>query len=264
MALLVTITGSTGCAHTLKETAKETVKEAAPAAIAASVKETEKPQTRDRIAEVLKDRDIRDGVAGLSASVVDGALDSMSQEQRAAHLNAIADGLVTSVAAALARSWRAQLGPEFSRSMAAAVDSSVNRALDANTEQRASAIAEAVATGTVKGFGRAMSDDSGKLNPELVAAFGDLARGMTHEVAFGFRDAVADARLQHDRGAPPQGDVLGLVGKAADTSFWALPLVFWGALALGFGVAVAIGWMIFELIRLRRVSSELRLQARGV
>ena len=64
-----------GCAATVREAAKD----AGPAAVESSVKTAHDPATRNQIADVLSDPEIRGGTAKFSQAVADGVLNSFTE-----------------------------------------------------------------------------------------------------------------------------------------------------------------------------------------
>jgi len=221
---LLCLGGANGCAATVKQAAKD----AAPAAVEGAVEEAKQPDTRNDIATILADPEIRSATSSLSAAFVAGALDGLSDEQRSAELRRLTDGMVRTMGAAAARSLRDDLVPQLSKSLADVVDRTLEQALNEHTEQRLEAMTAAVARGMAKGM-----VDSG--------ALGQLAREVTQQAAFGVDDAVRAAERRES--GEPEPQVLAALGTLSEWTR-ALPLLILGGLALTLlGCIAALVWL---------------------
>ena len=224
LVALLCLTGANGCAATVKQAAKD----AAPAAVEGAVEEAKQPDTRNDIATVLSDPQIRAATTSLSAAFVAGALDGLSDEQRRAELRRLTDDVVRGVGLAAAKSMRNDIVPLLSKSLADVVDRTLEQALNEHTEQRLEALTAAVARGMAKGL-----VDSGALS--------QIAREVTHQAAFGLDDAVRSAEQR--RSGEPEPQVLAALGTL---SGWTqtLPLLILGGLALTLlGCIAALVWL---------------------
>jgi hypothetical protein len=224
VAGLLCLTGANGCAATVKQAAKD----AAPAAVEGAVEEAKQPDTRNDIATVLADPEIRAATSSLSAAFVAGALDGLSDEQRSAEVRRLTDNVVRGVGLAAARSLRDDIGPLLSKSLADVVDRTLEQALNEHTEQRLEALTAAVARGMAKGL-----VDSGALS--------QIAREVTHQAAFGLDDAVRSAEQRQS--GEPEPQVLAALGTLSDWT-QTLPLLILGGLALTLlGCIAALVWL---------------------
>jgi hypothetical protein len=236
-----------GCAETIRQTAKE----AAPAAVEGGVKEAHDPTTRERVAEVLADPEIRGAAAELSQSVADGVMNSLTEEERIDRIAHMTDALVERAGSAFARSLQKDIAPQ----VAAMVADAVERSFDENAEQRAQAMARSVVRGSFQGAGEALTDGSGRPSPELRAAMGELAREMTHDAALGFQDAVRESTEARKTGPKQDGQVLAVAGRATDLVLGGVSSAWWALIA--FGVALVAGFCI-ALFRIRSQREENR------
>lgn len=233
-----------GCAETVQQTAKS----AAPAAIEGAVEEAREPDTRNDIAVVLSDPEIRSAASALAASIAAGALDGVSSEERAQQLGRMTDTLVRHLGSALARSLRDDVGPQLSASVAEALDRSIARALDAETEQRVEALMQAATRGAVRGAGESLLDSEGRLSPAWGQALGQLARGVSREAAFGVDDAIQRA----DGDDAPALAALGTLSTLTQL----LPLLAGAALvAVVLLCALPLAWALWRLRQVRRESA---------
>lgn len=243
---------SWGCGGAIKQAAQE----ATPAAVEEAADEAQDPETRNNIAQLMADPQIRDATAGLSEAVVGGALVGLSDAERAAQLQRVTDAFVATVGAAVARSLRNDVGPQLSATFSEAVDRSLARALDAETEARVSAMALAVTRGAMQGFGELVVDPTtGRASPFLSHMMGQFAREMARQGAFGFDEAVREAERGHaDADGRLDGGVLAAAGRMSDWAI-ALPPLLIGALAfLALGGAVLLGLALWRLQHHRRMS----------
>ncbi|HKO91466.1 MAG TPA: hypothetical protein VJU61_09960 [Polyangiaceae bacterium] len=258
------LTGLSGCAATVQQAAKE----ATPAAVEGAIEGAKQPDTRNDIATILADPEIRAATSSLSAAFVAGALDGLSDEQRA-ELRRLTDAVVRGMGAAAAKALRDDIGPQLSKTLADAVDRSLEQTLNEHTEQRLQAMTAAVARGMAQGLGESLFDSSGRPGPEWSRAIGLIARDITHQAAFGIDDAVRSAE-SGDSGEP-EPQVLAALGTVAS---WTrtLPMLILGGLTLALlGCIAALAWLAARLQHYKRESlareqvvrerSELRLPA---
>jgi predicted DNA repair protein MutK len=240
--------GAGGCAETIQKTAKS----AAPAAVEGAAEEAQQPDTRRDIATVLSDPEIRSASSSLSAAILAGALDGLTDEERTQQLRRLTDAMVRTMGASMARSMRDDIGPQLSKSLADAVNQSLEQALDADMERRLEAMTLAITRGMLKGAGEALVDPSGQPSPVWGHLLGRIARDATHEAAFGLDDAVRRAE-QNDGGEPP-APVLAALGTVA-TLTRALPFLIAGGLLLSLLLgAVPVAWLIVRLRHHKRQS----------
>ena len=113
---------------------------------------------RKAAATILADPEIRSAASSLSAAVLAGALDGLTDEQRSAELRRLTDAVVRSMGAAAARSLRDDIAPQLSKVLADTVDRSLEQVLNEHTEQRLEALTAAVARGTARGLRESLLD----------------------------------------------------------------------------------------------------------
>jgi len=149
MLAFACLSGANGCAGTVQQA----VKEATPAAVEGAIEGAKQPDTRNDIAAILADPEIRTATSSLSAAFVAGALDGLSDEQRSAELRRLTDAVVRSMGAAGAKALRDDIGPQLSKTLADAVDGALEQTLNEQTERRLEALTAAVARGMAQGLG---------------------------------------------------------------------------------------------------------------
>jgi len=220
LALLGTVSG---CASTVKQAAKE----AAPTAVHASVREVHEPETRERLADVLADPNIRTSTSELSRSVADGVLDALTEKQRVEQGMAAGDAFVEHMNRSLARSFERDLSP---------------------------AIAKLVATTFERSFEQLKAE-----GPAMKDAIGIAAREAGRQAALGFQDAVMQSEARQRRGEGQPGQVLASVGRASDAvlrTSWVLVGAALAALVLA--VAGGATWLVVRLRHERNLNQDLR------
>jgi hypothetical protein len=240
-----------GCGSAVKQAARE----AAPAAVKESVEQAQKPETRADIAEILADPRIRAAASELSEAVVEGVLNGITDEERTRRLQGLTDALMSHVASSLARSMQRELGPALAQTFADTIDQSMQRVLSAENEQRLQAMATTVARSALQGMSAALLDDQGRPVPVVRQALGQVVQEAGYQAAFGFEQAVNDARQDRGPASPSDGSVLATLGRVSDWSR-AVPVLVVGGLLLMLLVASSLlGW---ALLRLRRLSNTAR------
>jgi hypothetical protein len=248
LTCLVTLLGA-GCAGTVKQAAKD----AAPAALEGAVDEAQDPETRNNIAQILADPQIRAATADMAEAVIDGALRGVTDQEQSARLERVTNLFVTQVGSALATSLQRDIGPALASTFANAVEGSLAGALDGDTEERLQALAVAVSRGTLHGVGESMLDMNGQPSPALSYVMGQFARDITREAAFGFQDAVT-LSVQRDADGHTRGDVLATVGRLSDLLRLGPILLVGGLLLLLALGAAGLLWALLSLRRQRRLS----------
>lgn len=242
----LTAAASLGCAGTVQEAAKS----AAPAAVEGAVEEAQDPDTRDDIARILADPEIRAASGALTAAIVAGAFDGLTDEERVAELRRMTDGMVRSMGASVARSLRDDVGPQLSEAIAQAVDRSIERALDADTERRLEVMTQAAARGLMKGMGEALVDPNGQPSPAWGTLVGQVARDVTRQAAYGLDDAVD--RAEQNDGSEPPARVLAALGTLTSLTQLLPWLLLGGMLAFLVLCVLPVAWLLLRQRRLER------------
>jgi hypothetical protein len=221
--LLLTAGLGLGCASTVQKAAET----AAPRAVNASVKEVHRPATRERVAEVLADPEIRASTASLAQAATDGVLNAMMEEQRIDRAAAAGEAFIERMNRAFAQSLEHDFSPAMARLAAASFETTAEQAKGAE--------------------------------PALKAAIGAVAREAGRQAALGFQDAVIESEARRRRGEAPPGDVLASVGRTSDALRHSASLVTWvvvGAVVLA--VASGLTWLGVRLRQERTLNRDLR------
>src|SRR5690606_9608872 len=93
---------------------KQAAEPAAPAAVEGAVEEAKDPTTRDAVAEILADEDIRASTAELSSAVAQGVVRGVETDVAVEQMQRITDAVVARVGAALAQSLERDIAPRMS------------------------------------------------------------------------------------------------------------------------------------------------------
>lgn len=249
--MLLLLCGGAGCGSAVKQAARE----AAPAAVKESVEQAQKPETRADIAEILADPRIRMAASELSEAVVEGVLNGLTDEERTRRLQALTDALMSRVASSLARSMQSELGPALAQTVAATVDQAMQRMLSVENEQRMQAMATALARSAVQGMSAALVDEQGRPVPMVRQALGQVVQEAGYQAAFGFEQAVHDARYDRGPASPSDGSVLATLGRVSDWSRAVPVLVVGGLVVLLLLASSLLGWVLLRLRRLSRATA---------
>jgi hypothetical protein len=242
LLLLGGLTLGTGCAETVEKAAKT----AGPVAVESSVKGANEPATRDRIAQVLSDPEIRSAMARFTQSAADGVLNSVTEKERSARAEAASDAFVEHMSQTLARS----LDRDFAPAVSKLVAESLRQSLDADAEARIEQVARAAARGSAEGLADGVQSAAAQSGPALDGFVQKVARTAGREAALGFQDAVAASVAKEKAGSAPSGDVLAAAGRAGDSLLTAFRLAGWLLVIAVVFIAVAgIAWSIRHLAR---------------
>ena len=242
LAVASSLVLASGCAATVRKAARN----AAPAAVDGSVEAARDPATRDVIAQVLADPEIRGATAAMSQAVTDGVLNSITEKKRLARAEAASDAFVEHMSKSLATSLRRDLSP----AVASLVADSVEQSLDARVEARLEAMARAVARGSMAGVADGYKTQLDAASPALDGLVKQVARTAGREATLGFQDAVAASTAQQKAGTAAPGDVLAAAGRASDSLLVAFRFAGW--LLVVAVVFIATTGIVWSIRRLRR------------
>ncbi len=242
-----------GCSHTVGQIVGEAAAHATPAVIDASVDALHEPAMRQQLLEIIQSSEVQRAVQLLMARLLDGTLDALTGEARAARLAQLADRLAASMAEAVGRTLHAQLAPEITAAVAQGVTAALQSATTPENEARIGALV----TLTVE---RAVATLASQLRPTLRVvlredvgpalrdalndkatqdALAQAMRGLTRQAVLGMQDGLAEiaARQKAPEGAPSLLEQLQAL--AADGSH----LARWAALVLAALVAGLLVWL---------------------
>jgi hypothetical protein len=214
---------ASGCGSTVRQATKE----ATPAAVQASVQEVHKPGTREKVAEVLADPEIRASTATLSQAVADGVLNAFTEKERVDRALAAGDAFLLHMNRSFARSLEQDLSP-------------------------------AVATLAATSVRRTLEELKGD-QPALKQAIGEAAREAGRQAALGFQDAVVQADTRQRRGEARPGEVLASVGRASDAVLHTTSILLWALCAtVLLAVAAGMTWLGVRLRHERSLNRDLQ------
>lgn len=243
-----------GCASAAKQVAKT----AAPAAVEGAVEKASEPSTRDAVAEILEDPDIRSSTTQLSEAVATGLTRAVKKEVPMAQVQRLTDTVVSSAGASMADSLERDLAPRLSFVIGQVVDESFERALSEQSQARLQALVATTTRATLAGAHDAFSQIPGDDQDPLSSPAAHLTRNAWFSLGYngaqGFERAVGDAHRQHQEDGQPS--VLALLGAVASLAN-ALPVLLLTVVGmLVFGLTVALVWALVALRRERRWAYE--------
>ncbi len=207
-----------GCSHTVGQIVGDAAAHAAPAVIDASVDALDEPATRRQILDIIQSPEVQRAVQLLMARLLDGTLDALTGDARAARLAQLADRLAASMAEAVGRALHAQLAPELAAAVAQSVTAALQTATNPENEARIGALVAvrversvSALTSQLRPTLRAVLRED--VGPALRDALEDKAtqdalaramRGLTRQAVLGMQDGLAEvaARQQAGQNAP--------------------------------------------------------------
>jgi hypothetical protein len=243
-----------GCAAAVKQAAES----AAPAAVEGAVEEAKEPSTRDALAEILEDPDIRASSAELSESVAQGFARGVEEEVPVAQMQRVTDALVASAAASIAKSLERDIAPRLSSMVERVIDESFEHALNEQSEQRLRAVVATVTRATIAGANEAFAQvalaEDDPLNTPSARLTRNAWQSLGYNGAHGFERAVREAQLQQMEDNQPS--LLATLGTVANwTRFVPMILLAAGGLSM-LALVVALTWALVLLKRERRRTLE--------
>ncbi|WP_434419102.1 hypothetical protein [Nannocystis pusilla] len=204
-----------------------------PAALDESVGFFEDPESQRRIERLMLDPQVQNAARELSKTLVDGVVESMTDDARQAELRRASTRYIEAVSAAAARSLRSDLGPAAAEAARHAVARVLDVGLSPETRQDMRALAQSLTQATVDGLmqaaGRGLRHDLGpalraviedELGPglrtviardlapslrrvladELTPALALVAREVTHQIVIGGHDGLQELRFRERAG----------------------------------------------------------------
>ncbi|HEY2407542.1 MAG TPA: hypothetical protein VGI10_16150 [Polyangiaceae bacterium] len=235
------------CAESVRDAART----ATPAAVRGSLEGLHDPQSRQLLAEFLRDPEIREASAELARSIADGALAGLTDLEGDRKMQAATDVFVDRFGAAVAKSLHSQIGPELSAIVVRSVNDSLQAAFSPDNQKLARQFASGLAPAPQRGGDAGNPAD--KTDPQRDTPAERFARSLARSAALGVQDAVHQSVQKEDVGNKQSGDILAFAGKSADHGvrlLWVL------GVSAGVFALVAIGAILWALSRTRRYRLE--------
>ncbi|PCC69125.1 hypothetical protein SAMN02745121_05773 [Nannocystis exedens] len=260
-----------------------------PAALDEGVGFFENPESQRRIERLMLDPQVQHAARELSKTLVDGVVESMTDDARQAELRQASARYIEAVSAAAARSLRSDLGPAAAEAARSAVQQVLGAGLSPETRQDMRALAQSLTQSTVDGLmesaGRGLRHQVGpalraviedELGPslrtmiardvapglrraladELTPAFGLVAREVTHQIIIGGHDGLEELRFR-ERADAFQADFWTRLEALLHRGMQLSTIIAWAL-----GVVVLVLAILFgRAILLRRRLDEERLRS---
>lgn len=144
-ALLVSLLAGPGCAHN----AEKIVRKTTPAMIEESLGSLSDPDNQEMIRRLVDKIEVREAMAELAEVITQGVLDGLSDEERAAKLEAISEHFVSRLLEAVGEGIREQITPAARELISRSVADAVDEALGPRSRERAQAMAAGIARDAV-------------------------------------------------------------------------------------------------------------------
>lgn len=209
---------TTGCAGTVEDLARQTT----PAVVDGAIQGVADPRNQRQLAYNLQQDAIEEAVKRATAGMLDGTMETLSEEQRQAQLKAL----------------MAEVQKATNQMIASSLDSALSSMLSEKTEKRIRAMLVGIVTDMIVTVSKTAKAE---LTPtdEGVEAMGLAARKMTKQVTLGFQDAIDETHTLKERGELPKGhgSVLWAAGEVAESGN-----------ALVYGLGAAIGVLTLALV----------------
>ncbi|WAS92353.1 hypothetical protein [Nannocystis punicea] len=262
-------------------TAEGVVRSSVPAALDESVGFLEDPQSQERIQKLLADPQIQAAGRELTASLVEGALDGLTDEERQAALRKATARFVDTIARAAGTSLKEQISP----ALASTVQQTLDSALSPKTRREASAMVDELTRTTVvaltQSAGKGLKEDLGPalrsvleqdLGPglkklvradlapalrdavrdELVPVVGIVSREASKQLVLGAADALAELEVRRDLGQYEES----LWSRLDHTLHKGIQISQVIAWVLGLALAIVIGLVVRATVLRRRIEAD--------
>ncbi|MBL9099891.1 MAG: hypothetical protein JNL82_02980 [Myxococcales bacterium] len=247
-----------------------------PAGLNETLKALNDPENQELLRRLVDLPDIQKAAHDLSEAITSGALDELTDEQRAARLRQLTDDFVRQIAGSVARELDSKISPSLTRAVEDIVGGAVGAALSPANRQQARSFVDAITRTTIATFGEStgkiLRDDLGPalqhvlehnlgpaldhliaerivpalkraLDDEMVPAVGRLSREVTRQAVLGAHDAFVELQVDQKLGGLDDDfwarldKVMNQGQKAGELAVWLLVLVI---VALGVWLARSI------------------------
>lgn len=255
--LLISALALGGCAHQAGSLAGAMAEEVPEPLINESLRTLADEDTQHLIGQVLGMPEIQGATRDLISNVTDGALDALSDEERAARLAELSSAFVTQVSMTLADVLEREVAPAMMRTMSRALDASLNRILSDETTDRMAAAVANLATESTAALAIAVREE---LAPAMRAALEDPAvqemiagttRTMSRGMVLGVQDAFEE--IEARRGPEQTNTILTRLQQAAGPGYDILQVAL---VALLIGLLVLLGLLLRAIARSREHAAE--------
>lgn len=266
--------------------AEKLVRRTIPAGINETLKSLNDPENRALMKRLVDLPEVQKAAHDLAEAITGGALDGLTDEQRAARLRQLTDQFVQQISTSVARDLDAHISPSLTRAVEDIVGGAVGAALSPENRQHAKLFVDTLTRTTIATFGQStgkiLRDDlgpamqhvieqnlgpalehlieerlvpslRGALDQEFVPAAGRLTREVTRQAVLGAHDALVELEVDKKLvGIDARLDKLFNQGQqAGQTAIWILVLVI---VALGIWLARSI--FVRRSLEQERASSE--------
>ena len=254
--------GAFGCASTARDITRAT----APAAIAGTLEGLTDRNNQRMMRELLDGPEMRRAARGFAAEVVDASLDTLTEPERVARIEAMAERYLGSMTQVMMRSMaqgmRRELTPALAGMVRATVASAMREALSEGYQRDLERVTAGLTRAAVRSASEGMAEGLTRdLGPALqrtltdegtVRALGASSRALARELVLGSNDALAQIQRDQERGrAPPS--LLSRITKLSDSGMQIAQWVAIGGVVLSIALAM---WVARLLIRARRAQVE--------
>lgn len=189
VAVIATILGSqAACAAMTRNLASEGMTSAVGGAVEGGAEALSSSAVQRDLSQLLSDRELQAAVAGMTGSLVGGAVDPLTEGERAARLRVFAASFIDALGRASARVLERDLSPAMAAAAAAAVDGVMTRALAEGHQEEVGELTRRLIRATAEGMAAGLRED---LYPAMGATFGsDGFAGAMGLVGFEFSRGV--------------------------------------------------------------------------
>ncbi|MEZ4410485.1 MAG: hypothetical protein R3A52_28995 [Polyangiales bacterium] len=254
--------GAFGCASTARDITRAT----APAAIAGTLEGLTDRDNQRMMRELLASPEMRRAARDFAGQVVDASLDTLTEPERVARVEAMTQRYMTSMTRVMMREMaagmRRDLTPALAGMVRATVASAMREALSEGYQRDLERVTAGLTRAAVDSASRGMAEGLTRdLGPALqrtltdentVRALGASSRTLAREMVLGSNDALAQIQRAQERGqAPPS--LLSRITKLSDSGIQIAQWVAIGGVVLSIALAM---WVARLLIRSRRAQVE--------
>jgi hypothetical protein len=251
----------TGASCTPSSITRDVARAAPPAVVNSTLRSLGESDNQRMVLELLRSPEMREATRLLTSQIADGALDSLSEPERAARvegmLNEYIASLTGSISRSLALGMRRDLGPAVAVMVREAVGATLREVMrdgyQRDLERVAAGLTRATMAAAAQGVSEGMRQSLGPSlhgalrDPEVAGDVGLFARTIAREAVLGSNEAMAQIQRQAERGG--RTTLLGRLTQVERI------ITIGGVAAIALSVALAL-WVVRLIMRSRRIQAE--------
>lgn len=251
-----------GCGAALREAAGGMAEEMPGRITEGSLVTLEEQETRDRILALLESPEVQDATRALVAGILDGSIEALGDEARAARIAEASDTFVLAVSRSVGEALDREIGPAAATAVARVLDASLARVTSEDSLERVAAIVRTLAREAVAAMVLALRDDLGPAMRDALretledertrSALAEGARSLSAAVVLGAQDGLEEIRRRGELVDEPDT----LLERVRSIATGGRDLVEIAVVLMALGLVAVSLWLVRSVDQQRRQAAE--------